>query len=109
MNGEWKYSDTNSTYSSSNNYSNNSVTVIVIVESHCNSKSNYNSYSNDLISLTVTSLLAEDPDADQQEDVKDSKPPPQTQKRQRQVAISGESLNQSAVDIDFTEYPKDAE
>ena len=53
--------------------------------------------------------FTEDPDTDQKEDVKDTKLPPQAQKRQRQVAISGESVKQSAVDIDYTEYPKDAE
>ena len=61
-----------------------------------------------MLSSTKRSF-AEDPDADQEEDVKEAKPPPQTQKRQRQVAISGESVKQSAVDIDYTEYPKDAE
>ena len=45
------------------------------------------------------------------EDVKaESKPPPQAAKRQRQVAISVESVKESAVtENDFTEYPKDAE
>ena len=59
----------------------------------------------------IWTTLAEDPAADQEEDVvKEVKPPPQTQqKRQRQVAISGESVKQSAVDIDYTEFPKDAE
>ena len=40
----------------------------------------------------------------------EAKPPPQAAKRQRQVAISGESVKESTVtDNDFTEYPKDAE
>ncbi|XP_063691403.1 cGMP-dependent protein kinase 1-like isoform X5 [Bolinopsis microptera] len=55
--------------------------------------------------------IKEVPAADQEEDVvQEVKPPPQTQqKRQRQVAISGESVKQSDVDIDYTEYPKDAD
>lgn len=55
--------------------------------------------------------IKEDPDADQVEDVKaEAKPPPQAAKRQRQVAISGESVKESAVtENDFTEHPKDAD